>query len=61
MNRKIARAAGTVMLLAALCFLLYALNHPEGHFPWPGWVTCVFYAAWAAAAILLLIAPFGKK
>lgn len=54
------RLAGGAMVLAGAGFVLYALGHPEGGWPWPNGVTYALYAAYIAAAALLLIAP-GRR
>ncbi len=61
MTKKSARSAAAGMLAAALCFVLYAANHPERSFPWPNGVTYALYAAYCAAAAVLLLAPFPDK
>lgn len=60
MKRKTARGIGLAMLAVAVAFVLYALNHPEGFFPWGSGVTYALYAVYAVVTAVLLIAPFGR-
>lgn len=60
MNKKIARIIGLAMVVAAIAFVVFALNHPEMSFPWSNTITWSIYVAYALAAVILLIAP-GKK
>ncbi|HIW53720.1 MAG TPA: hypothetical protein H9883_02020 [Candidatus Ruthenibacterium merdigallinarum] len=59
-RRRAMRLAGGAMVLAGAGFALYALGHPEGSWPWPNGVTYALYAAYIAAAALLLIAS-GRR
>ena len=34
MNKKISRIIGLVMVVIAIVFVVFALNHPEMSFPW---------------------------
>lgn len=49
------------MLIVALSFLWYALNHPEGAFPWSNAVTFSLYGIYLIAMLFFFIAPFRKK
>ena len=61
MKRKTARWIGLAMALGAAAFVGYALGHPEASFPWGNGITYGIYAVYAAAVVVLLTAPFGKK
>ena len=60
MKRKRLRAAGFLLLLGALGFLVYALNHPEGSWPWSNWITFTIYCLWLGLTVGLLTASFSK-
>lgn len=61
MKRRTARGIGAAMLVLAAAFVAYALGHPETSFPWGNGVTYTLYAVYAAAVVVLLIAPFGGR
>lgn len=49
------------MLLAAIGFVCYALNHPEGSLPVSIEVTWVGYIAYLVVMVVLFVAPGGKR
>ena len=57
MTKKTSRKLGLLLLVLAVCFVVYALGHPTGSFPWSNSVT---YAIYLLTGVLLW-APFGKK
>lgn len=61
MSKKVSRIISAIMIIAAVIFILYALNHPEAGFPWSIGITYTIYAVYACAVIFLMIAPFKKK
>lgn len=61
MTKKISRIISAVMLAAAVLFFLYALNHPEGSFPWGNEITYILYGIYLIVMIVLAIVPFGRK
>ena len=61
MAKKLSRIIATIMLVLAVVFWWYALNHPEGSFPWSNTVTFSLYGVYIVAMIILYIAPFKKK
>lgn len=61
MNKKISRVIGLVMVVIAIVFVVFALNHPEMSFPWNNTITWVLYGLYAIATAVLLIAPEKKK
>ena len=61
MNKKISRIIGLVMVIIAIVFVVFALNHPEMSFPWSNTITWVLYGVYAIVTIVLLIAPTKKK
>lgn len=61
MSKKVSRIIGLIMLVIAICFVYYALGHPEGNFPFSGEVTITIYVVYIIAMITFLIAPFKKK
>ena len=61
MNKKISRIIGLVMIVIAIVFMVFALNHPEMSFPWNNIITWVLYGLYAIVTAVLLIAPTKKK
>ena len=61
MNKKIARIIGLGMVVIAIVFVVFALNHPEMSFPWNNTITWVLYGLYAIVTAVLLIAPMKKK
>ena len=61
MNKKIARIIGLVMVVIAIVFVVFALNHPEMSFPWNNTITWALYGLYAIVTAVLLIAPTKKK
>ena len=61
MNKKISRILGLVMIIIAIVFVVFALNHPEMSFPWNNIITWVLYGLYAIVTAVLLIAPTKKK
>ena len=59
--KKKCRMIGSVMLFAAIGFMIFALNHPEGSFPWSNTVTFTLYGIYVVVMIVLFIAPFNGK
>ena len=50
MNKKISRIIGLVMVVIAIVFVVFALNHPEMSFPWNNTITWVLYGLYAIVA-----------
>jgi ABC-type transport system involved in cytochrome c biogenesis permease subunit len=61
MTKKVSRIIATAMLILAAAFLGYALNHPEGAFPWSNTVTFILYGVYIAVMVILFIVPLRKK
>ncbi len=59
--KKISRIMASVMLVAAIAFVAYALNHPDMSFPWNNTVTYIIYGIYAFITLLLFIAPFKNS
>lgn len=59
MRKKAARTAALIMLLAAVAFVVFALNNPQAGFPWSNTVSYTIYGAYAAVMLVLFLAPFG--
>ena len=49
------------MLLAAIGFVCYALNHPEGSLPASIEVTWFGYISYLVVMVVLFVAPGGKR
>ena len=61
MTKKISRIIGSIMLVIAIAFVVFALNHPEMSFPWSNTITWVLYGLYTLVTAVLLIAPAKKK
>ncbi len=59
--KKRCRIIAGIMLVFAIGFLCYALNTPEGSWPWSNTVSYVLYGVYALVMLILLIAPFKGK
>ena len=60
MTKKISRIIGSIMLVIAVAFVVFALNHPEMSFPWSNTITWVLYGLYAIVTVVLLVAPTKK-
>ena len=61
MKKNISRIIGLIMVVIAIAFVVFALNHPEMSFPWSNTITWVLYGVYAIVTAGLLIAPAKKK
>ncbi len=61
MTKKTSRKLGLLLLVLAVCFVVYALGHPEGSFPWSSSITYTIYLVYLLLTVAFLWAPFGKK
>ena len=61
MKKSILRISGLIMLIIAIVFIMYALNHPEMSFPWNNTITWLLYGVYFLVTVVLLIAPRMKK
>lgn len=61
MNKKLSRIIGTLMLVLAVAFLMFAFSHPEMSFPWSNTITYLLYGVYFIAMVVMLIAPFKKN
>ena len=43
MKKSISRIIGVIMLIVAIVFIMFALNHPEKSFPWNNTITWLLY------------------
>lgn len=60
MTKKLSRIIAVLMLILAIAFVVYALNHPEAGFSWNNSITYALYIAWLVVMIFLFIAPFKR-
>lgn len=58
--KKTSRIIASALLVVAIIFILYSLNHPECSFPWNNVVTYIIYVIYAAITIFLFIVSFRK-
>ena len=61
MKKSISRIIGLTMLIIAIVFIMFALNHPEKSFPWSHTITWLLYGVYFLVTVVLLIAPKMKK
>ena len=61
MKKSISRIIGLIMLIIAIVFIMFALNHPEKSFPWNNTITWLLYGIYFLVTVVLLIAPKMKK
>ena len=61
MKKSISRIIGVIMLIVAIVFIVFALNHPEKSFPWNNTITWLLYGVYFLVTVVLLIAPKMKK
>ena len=61
MKKRISRIIGLTMLIIAIVFIMFALNHPEKSFPWSNTITWLLYGVYFLVTVVLLIAPKMKK
>jgi hypothetical protein len=55
------KVIGLLMMLVAIVFVIFALNHPEMSFPWSNNITYTLYGMYALVTLILLIIPRKKK
>ena len=61
MKKSTSRIIGLLMLIIAVIFIMFALNHPEMSFPWNNTITLLLYVLYFLVTVVLLIAPKMKK
>ena len=61
MKKSISRIIGLTMLIIAIVFIMFALNHPEKSFPWSNTITWLLYGVYFLVTVVLLIVPNIKK
>lgn len=61
MKKSISRIIGLTMLIIAIVFIMFALNHPEKSFPWSNTITWLLYGVYFLVTVVLLIALKIKK
>ena len=61
MKKSISRIIGVIMLIIAIVFIMFALNHQEKIFTWNNTITWLLYGVYFLVTVVLLIAPKMKK
>ena len=61
MKKSTSRIIGLLMLIIAVIFIMFALNHPEMSFPLNNTITWLMYGVYFLVTVVLLIAPKMKK
>ena len=54
MKKSISRIIGVIMLIVAIVFIVFALNHPEMSFPWNNTITWLLYGLYILVTVMLL-------
>lgn len=49
------------MFVAAIVFVIFALNHPEMGLPWSNTITYLLYGLYFVVMVIMFVAPFKKK
>ena len=57
MKKSTSRIIGLLMLIIAVIFIMFALNHPEMSFPWNNTITWLLYGLYFLVTVVLFIAP----
>lgn len=52
---------GFLMLVLAIIFVGFALNHPEKSFPWSNTITYIIYGVYIIVMLLMFILPIIRK
>ena len=52
---------GNLLVIIAILFIAFALNHPEMSFPWPNTITYTLYGMYAITTITVFILFFISK
>lgn len=60
MKQKL-RIIGSMMFIAGLAFVWFALHHPELSWPWGKTVSLTLYGIYLLVMVILLIAPCKEK
>lgn len=61
MTKRKSRIIGFIMLIVAVVFLFFAMQHPEMSFPWNNTVTYSLYIVYLVFMIIMFIAPFKRN
>ena len=61
MKKSISRIIGLIMLIIAIVFIMFALNHPEMSFPLNNAIAWLTYGVYFLETVVLLIAPKMKN
>ena len=60
-NASIFMIIGCAMVVIAISFFIYAINHPEQSFPWPNGVTYFIYAVYLLITIGVFFLSIKSK
>ena len=61
MKKNVSGIIGLVMVVIAIAFVVFVLNHPEMSFPWSNTITWVLYGLYAIVTVVLLITPAKRR
>jgi len=52
---------GIVIVIVAICFVIFALNNPQASFPWSNTITYGIYIIFVIATIFFILKGLQKK
>jgi len=55
MKKSVFAVACIIMIIIAVCFVAFALGHPEMSWPWPNSVTYVLYTVYAVVVVVFFV------
>ena len=61
MKKNVSGIIGLVMVVIAIAFVVFVLNHPEMSFTWSNTITWVLYGLYAIVTVVLLITPAKRR
>ena len=59
--KKLSIIIASIMLVIALGFFIYVVNHPELSWSWSNAITYIIYSIYFLVMVILFIAPFKNK
>jgi len=60
MKNRVYLNIGIMMVIFAICFIIYAVNNPQVNFPWNNSITYGIYFVYAVVTIICIRKVFKK-